>query len=164
MDHTTQDPLPSGFCLVSTNLEALANDHRKEREREVRIFISPFPILPPPACLWLLAVTSFLYLRPWFQSYNPISWQVLAGSSNCFPLSLQTQGWQWCPHVMSPWGLYSLLVPLKPAHISVNSLFINLSSVYPLSVPFASCQAPQQYTQRNKIHLPLFINPEFYFY
>lgn len=135
---------------------------RKERGQDIYF---TFPHTAPR--LFVAFGSNFIPLepRPWFQSYNPISWQqVLASSSNCFPLSLQAQGWQWCPHIMSPWGLYSLLVPLKPAHISVNSLFIKLSSVYPLSVPFASCQAPRYYTQRNKIHLPLFINPEFYFY
>lgn len=42
---------------------------RGRKEKEVRIFISLSPICPS-ACLWLLAVASFLYLRAWLRSDN----------------------------------------------------------------------------------------------
>lgn len=170
MDHNTQAPLPSGFCLVSANLEALANDHRKERERSGYLFPLPFPPPPlPPAFLWLLAVASFLYLRPWLQSYKSVSWRlVLASSRSCFPLSLQAYGWQWCPCVTSPWGLYPLLVPLKPAHISVNKSFHQavLSLPFECAICFLLGPSVLHMAVRGAgggMYLALFINQEFYF-
>lgn len=154
MGHNTQDPLLSGFYLVSANLEALANDHRKERERGQDIYFT-FPHIP--SCLWLLAVASFLYVRPWIPSVNPVSWwQVLPSSRNSSldPFRLRDGNGTLLLRVLG--GLYPLLVPLKPAHISVNSFFIKLSSSnYPLSVPFVSCQTPQYLT---------FIKQEFCFF
>lgn len=59
MDHNTQAPLPPGFCLISANLEALANDHRKERERGQDIYFT-FP--HTPSCLSVAFGSSFIPL------------------------------------------------------------------------------------------------------
>lgn len=59
MDHNTQAPLPSGFCLVSANLEALANDHRKEREKGQDIYFT-FP--HTPSCLFVAFGSSLIPL------------------------------------------------------------------------------------------------------
>lgn len=114
MDHTTQDPLPSGFCLVSTNLEALANDHRKEREREVRIFISPFPILPPPRLF-------------------------VAFGSNFIPLPkamvLVIQ-----PYLMAGLGRLQQLLPFVPSDLGmamVSSCYESLGTLFPIGSPKA---------------------------
>lgn len=53
--HITQASLPSGSYLVSANLEALANDQRKEKERGQDIYSIP--------CCLAVALASFLYLR-----------------------------------------------------------------------------------------------------
>ena len=121
---------------------------RGRKEREVRILISPSPTRPP-ACLWLLAETSFLYLRPWLGSDSPVPWlQVLASTRNAPSLCplRPRDGHGFLLTVVSP---YPLLVPLRPSHISVSSLFIRLSSIYPWSVPSVACQAPELYTPRN---------------
>lgn len=127
VDHITQGFLPSGFYLVSANLEALAHDERKEKERG-QVFISPLPT-PPPACLWLLAVPSFLYLRPQLQSDNPVPWlRVLASSRNCFcvPSGLRMV-------VVSSWCESLDTLPLTSSrkaypHLCKNSSFIRLPS------------------------------------
>lgn len=98
---------------------------RGRKEREVRILISPSPTRPP-ACLWLLAGTSFLYLRPWLGSDSPVPWlQVSASTRNgSFPSSPQTgDGHGFLLIVVSP---YPSLVPLMPSHITVSGLFIRL--------------------------------------
>lgn len=59
LDHITQASLPSGFCLVSANFEALANDQRKERERGQDIYFT-FPHMP--SCLSVAFGSSFIPL------------------------------------------------------------------------------------------------------
>lgn len=49
----------SGFCLASANLEALANDHRKEIERGQDIYFT-FP--HSPSCLFVAFGSSFIPL------------------------------------------------------------------------------------------------------
>lgn len=86
----------------------------------------------PHSCL-PFATLSFLYQSPEEPLRYSVRWlQVLLSSRHCVFL---------CASRPRAGRLDALsLTPLKPAQASVNSLFIKLPSVGPLSMPSASCQ------------------------